>query len=119
MRELYASHCTARRLALKAYHAGRRSGYSSWSSSLTRRKAPLPWTARASLRPARSLVSVGEVGHVQVPDPGRQRINDDQIQLVEVGRDVLQIDEAQVKHKTKIDPSTGRAPDSENPARGK
>ncbi len=59
MRELSASHCTARRLARvsrNAYHAGSRSGYSSWSSSLNRRKAPLPWIARASLYPARSSV---------------------------------------------------------------
>lgn len=59
MSELSASHCTARRLARasrKAYHTGSRSGYSSWSSSLNRRKAPLPRIARASLRPARSSV---------------------------------------------------------------
>jgi hypothetical protein len=30
--------------------------------------------------------SVGEVGHVLVPDPGRQRIDDDQVQLIEVDR---------------------------------
>ncbi len=41
-----------------AYHAGSRSGYSSWSSSLKRRKAPLPWMARVSLRPARSSATV-------------------------------------------------------------
>ena len=29
---------------------------------------------------------VGEVGHVLVPDPGRQRIDDDQVQLIEVDR---------------------------------
>jgi hypothetical protein len=29
---------------------------------------------------------VGEVGHVLVPDPGRQRVDDDQVQLVEVDR---------------------------------
>ena len=33
-----------------AYQAGSRSGYSSWSSSLNRRKAPLPWIAWASSR---------------------------------------------------------------------
>jgi hypothetical protein len=85
MRELSESHCTARRLARaswKACHAGSRSGYSSWSSSLNRRKAPLPWIARASLIGC----SVGEVGHVLVPDPGRQRVNDDQVQIVEVDR---------------------------------
>src|SRR6266496_3201020 len=61
MSELSASHWTARRLARtsrNAYHAGSRSGYSSWSSPLKRRKAPLPWMARASLRPARSSVIV-------------------------------------------------------------
>jgi hypothetical protein len=30
--------------------------------------------------------SGGEAGHILVPDPGRQRVNDDQIQLVEVDR---------------------------------
>jgi hypothetical protein len=29
---------------------------------------------------------IGEVGHVLVPDPGRQRVDDDQVQLVEVDR---------------------------------
>ena len=29
---------------------------------------------------------IGEVGHVLVPDPGRQRADDDQVQLVEVDR---------------------------------
>jgi hypothetical protein len=59
MSELSASHCTARRLARvsrKAYQAGSRSGCSSQGSSLNRRKAPLPWMARASLRPARPSV---------------------------------------------------------------
>jgi len=57
MSELPASHSTARRLARvsrKAYHAGSRCGYSSCSSFLNRRKAPLPSMARASRRPARS-----------------------------------------------------------------
>jgi hypothetical protein len=30
--------------------------------------------------------SGGEAGHILVPDPGRQRVNDDQNQLVEVDR---------------------------------
>jgi hypothetical protein len=30
--------------------------------------------------------SVGEVGHVLIPDPGRQRLDDDQVQLIEVDR---------------------------------
>jgi hypothetical protein len=29
---------------------------------------------------------IGEVGHVLVPDLGRQRVDDDQVQFVEVGR---------------------------------
>jgi hypothetical protein len=29
---------------------------------------------------------IGEVGHVLIPDPGRQRADDDQVQLVEVDR---------------------------------
>lgn len=88
MSELSASHCTARRLARvsrNVYQAGSRSGYSSWSSSLNRRKAPLPWIAWAS--PASGAFigdPVGEVGHVLVPDPEWQRIDDDQVQLVEV-----------------------------------
>ena len=55
MSELPVGHRTARRLARtsrNACHAGSRSGYLSWSSSLKRRKAP--WMARASLRAARS-----------------------------------------------------------------
>jgi hypothetical protein len=55
--ELPPSHRTAGRLpraSRKACHAGSRSGYSLRSSSLNRRKAPLPWMARGSLRPARS-----------------------------------------------------------------
>jgi hypothetical protein len=45
MSELSASHWTARRMARvsrKAYHAGSRSGCSSWSTSLNRRNAPRP-----------------------------------------------------------------------------
>ena len=88
MSELSASHCTARRLARvsrKAYQAGSRSGCSSWSSSLNRRKAPLPWIARGQPAPGVLIGDpVGEVGHVLVPDPGRQRLDDDQVQFLEV-----------------------------------
>lgn len=90
MSELSESHCPALRLAQasrKAYHTGSKSGYSSWSSPLNRRKASLPSIARASLRPARSLViPISKVGHALVPDPGRQRINDDQVQLIQIDR---------------------------------
>lgn len=58
--ELSASHSTARqhaRASRKACHAGSSSGYSWWSSSLNRRKAPLPWMARASLLPAWSSLT--------------------------------------------------------------
>ena len=51
----------------KAYHTGSRSGYSSWSSSLNRRKAPLLWIARPSLRPARSRSPPGPGCSGQAP----------------------------------------------------
>jgi hypothetical protein len=34
----------------------------------------------------------GEVGHVLVPGPGRQRANDDQVQLAEIGRRLAGLD---------------------------
>ena len=38
--------------------------------------------------PPGSLIcdSVGKVSHILIPDPGRQRIDDNQVQLIEVGR---------------------------------
>ena len=86
MSELAASHCTARRLARvsrKAYQAGSRSGCSSWSSFLNRRKAPLPWIARASLRLARPSEIPPAKSAMSVPDPGRQRLDEDQVQFIE------------------------------------
>ena len=86
MSELSASHWMARRLARaswKAYQAGTSSGYSWRSSSLNRAEGSL-----ALEGPSRSLIGdcFGEVGHVLVPDPGRQRVDADQLQFLEVDR---------------------------------
>jgi hypothetical protein len=47
-----------------------------WGLSLERRKAPLPWMARAQPAPGAFVgEGFGEVGHVLVPNPGRQRVS--------------------------------------------
>ena len=90
MSELPASHRAARRLARvsrNSYHAGSRSGHSARSSLSNRPKAPLPWIARASLRPARSpVIPSAKPAMSRYQAPGGQRVEDGQVQLIEVGR---------------------------------
>ena len=80
MSELLASHWTARRLARtsrNAYHAGSRSGYSSWSSSPNRRKAPFPLTQRLLASGERVLdVPAKRAARARVFDTGQGRKTD-------------------------------------------
>ena len=90
MSELPASHRAARRLTRvyrNSYHAGSRSGHSPRSSPSNQPKAPLPWIARASLRPARSpVIPSAKPAFSRYQTPGGQRVEDGLVQLIEVGR---------------------------------
>jgi hypothetical protein len=90
MSELSASHCTARRLARasrKAYQAGSRPRMLFAEFVLEPAEGSLALESPCQPAPGAFIGDpVGEVGHVLVPDPGRQRPDDDQVQFIEADR---------------------------------
>ena len=89
MSELSASHCTARRLARVSRKAYQRQQVRMFLVEFVFEPAEGPLALDSPCQPAPGALigdPVGEVGHVLVPDPGGQRLDEEQVQFIEVDR---------------------------------